>query len=198
LVKFPRRHLTIERLLAVYDDRQPIVPYGNASLSDIQLFSVSTLQQTVALVRADRSPKVAKAMQLFADLQPQLTEAGTLNNPTIRTSLQHILELAPNHLSAKYLLAVSDDTAPRYLSRGATIAELDALKNPYPRRITRIESPPPIPTSDHAATAPHRSTLSMPTDGIRRGDRMPLRHRALRAARGKRNRRFFSCKSGLR
>jgi hypothetical protein len=107
--------------------------YGHSSLWDIQTFSIATLQEAEAVAQKNRAPKLTEAMKLFADLQPQLTadEKGTLKNPETRATLAHILELAPNHLSAKNLLAIIDGTNPKTLSAAATAYKIGVILYPY-------------------------------------------------------------------
>jgi hypothetical protein len=54
-----------------------------------------------------------------------------LRDPAIRATLQRVLELAPNHLPAKHLLAQASNTAPTTLSVGATLYELSVIAFPY-------------------------------------------------------------------
>jgi hypothetical protein len=46
--------------------------YGPSSMHRIQVFSVVTLQDAVAIARKDRDPKLIEAIKLFADLQSKL------------------------------------------------------------------------------------------------------------------------------
>lgn len=109
------------------------VLHGDSAFWDLQVFSIATLQQAVAVARTDRPPKIAEAMKLFSELR-QESDRGlklSLRNPKVQDRLKHILELAPNHLSAKYLLAKADGTASKTLSASATIYQLSVLFYPY-------------------------------------------------------------------
>jgi hypothetical protein len=107
--------------------------YSKSALWDIQVFSIATLQQAIALARTDRSPQLLEAMKLFDDLRPQLhkAEAITLHKPETRETLKRILQLAPNHLSAKCTLALCENTAPRTLSESGSLYQLSILFYPY-------------------------------------------------------------------
>jgi hypothetical protein len=107
--------------------------YGNSSQWEIQVFSIANLQQAVAIARTDRAPKLAEAVKLFAELQSRLVNAekATIQSQDTRQVLKHILELAPNHLSAKHLLALCEGTAPKTLSANATIYQLSVIFYPY-------------------------------------------------------------------
>jgi len=52
---------------------------------------------------------------MFAELQPRRTKEERLHPqaPKVRETLQSILKLAPNHLSAKYLIAGCEKTRPQ-------------------------------------------------------------------------------------
>jgi len=107
--------------------------YGNSALWDMQVFSIANLQQAINIARTDRPAHLAQAIKLFADLQTQFakSEKETLANPETRKMLKTILELAPNHLSARQTLALCEGTAPKTLSANATIYQLTALMYPY-------------------------------------------------------------------
>ena len=107
--------------------------YGHHTWWDIQIFSISTLQEAQAVVRQDRPERVAEAIKLFAALQPNLTQAErpTLQNPDTVATLNHILELAPNHLSAKVCLALASNKAPRSLSVSGSYYYLAAALSPF-------------------------------------------------------------------
>ena len=109
------------------------VLHGNSSLWNIQIFSISTLQEAVALARKDRADKLAEAIKLFGDLQGQLAkdEKATLHSAETHKALEHILELAPNHASAKYVLALCDGKASITLSNAATLYQISLILYPY-------------------------------------------------------------------
>jgi hypothetical protein len=107
--------------------------YGHSALWAVQVFSVERMQDAVSIARKDRSPELAQAINLFADLQPQLNrnEVMALRNPKVIDALHKILELAPNHLSAKYVLALSDGTFSPKLSENGTLHQLSVIFYPY-------------------------------------------------------------------
>jgi hypothetical protein len=107
--------------------------YGLPTLWDIQTLSASTLQDALAVTRQDRTPQLTDALRMFSELQPQLAKPNgqALRNPTVKAALQRILELAPNHLSAKYLLAEAENTGPKTLSARASLYELSVIAYPY-------------------------------------------------------------------
>jgi hypothetical protein len=109
------------------------VIYGNSALWNIQIFSIATLQDAVGIARKDRAPHLVEAMKLFAELQGQLAKAEkpTLQSAETRKTLAHVLELAPNHLSAKYLLDVCDSKASKTLSTAATLYRVSIILYPY-------------------------------------------------------------------
>jgi hypothetical protein len=109
------------------------VLYGDQALWNIQVFTIADLQQAVAIARTDRPAKLAQAIKLFGDLQSKLekSEKETLRDPQTQKTLHEILELAPNHLSARQILALCEGKAPKTLSANATIYQLTALMYPY-------------------------------------------------------------------
>jgi hypothetical protein len=109
------------------------VIYGNSAIWDIQVFSIATLQDAIAVARKDRSSELSQAIALFADLREKLakSEKSTLNDPQTRDTLKKILELASNHLSAKQTLAICEGNAPKTLSANATIYQMSVLFYPF-------------------------------------------------------------------
>ncbi len=99
---------------------------GDDLLWDLQIFSISRLQDDLALVRRDRPANIRQAMDLFAELQklPRARRRAMLRLESTRNKLRQILELAPNHLSAKILL---ERATSRRLPRLTASASLDEL-----------------------------------------------------------------------
>jgi hypothetical protein len=106
---------------------------GHHAWWDLQVFSVATLQEAEAVVRQDRPEKLAEAIKRFAELQPQFDKAerATLQKPETIATLKHILELAPNHLSARHCLALAEGTAPKTLSLAASTYHLGIAWSPF-------------------------------------------------------------------
>jgi hypothetical protein len=91
----------------------------------IQIFSVRTLQQAMAVMRRDKPRDVNYAMLLFETLQKKFRKKGLaeLHDPATIERLKQITALAPNDLSAQYLLELAAGTQPKRLSIGATTYE---------------------------------------------------------------------------
>lgn len=128
---------------------------GDSSLWDIQTLTISTLQDAVAIVRKDRAPALAEALRLFDQLRPALDKSGraALRNPATASTLRHILELAPNHLSARLLLEIAENRAPTTLSAGASLYEISLICYPIrnilfgKERVNALTLPSSITTS---------------------------------------------------
>lgn len=130
--------------------------YGNSAIWDIQVFSATTLQDAIAVARTDRPTKIADAIRWFDELRPSLTKAEktTLKDPATRTTLERILKLAPNHLSARRVLAMCDGTAPKTLSSNATLYQLSVIFYPCRKVLSSGE------TLDRTALPAHVTTLA--------------------------------------
>ena len=99
--------------------------YSPAMLWNVQIFSIATLDEAAALARQDRPENLTKALALFADAQARLLPASqrtdlgpnatatALRNPQVNQLLREVLRLAPNHLSAEFMLrAANNQLAP--------------------------------------------------------------------------------------
>jgi hypothetical protein len=105
---------------------------GDHALWDIQIFSAARLQDVVAVARTDRAPALQKAMGLFTELQHKLDEKpSVLYDAATRDTLNAILKLAPNDVSAQCLLDISNHTAPRTLSLNGTLHQIAAILHSY-------------------------------------------------------------------
>lgn len=129
---------------------------GDSALWDIQTLTIGALQDAVAVVRKDRAPALAEALRLFADLQPQFNKSGraALRNPVTESTLRRILELAPNHLSAKLLLQIAENRAPSTLSAGASLYEISLICYPIRNILFGMERVSPL-------TLPSTTTVNL-------------------------------------
>jgi hypothetical protein len=106
---------------------------GLQTLLNMQVFSVETLDDAIAIARLDRNEKLKKAIEKFTLIQTKLDNKinlSTLSNPEIQSMMSEVIALAPNHLSADYLLKISSGRAPEKITLNAGIQEvLDAMNS---------------------------------------------------------------------
>jgi hypothetical protein len=96
--------------------------YGGVSaVSDPQVIGISTLDDAAAVARVDRDPNLKQAIDLFGEVQQGIQNSpGYLQESDAQSKLEHILELAPQHFSAKLLLQVAHNKQRRRLTAGAS------------------------------------------------------------------------------
>ena len=106
--------------------------YGDNILWDIQIFSASTFDDAVGLVRKDRAPAIAKAIRIFEEVQADLAKTGLagVDSKHLATKLDEILILTPNHLSARYLRACLKGERVSKFSTTATLYQTFAALHP--------------------------------------------------------------------
>jgi hypothetical protein len=110
-----------------------VVLYGPAMLWQAQLFAVENLDQAAAVARQDRAAPLAQALTLFAQLQKSLGSQATvtaLSTPNTVQALQEVLKLAPNHLSAEFMLLGARGQLPTKLSLSGSLEETWAVAAP--------------------------------------------------------------------
>ena len=110
-----------------------VVLYGPAMLWQAQLFAVENLDQAAAVARQDRAEHLAQAMTQFAQLQKSLGPQATvtaLSTPNTVQALQEVLKLAPNHLSAEFMLLGARGQLPTKLSLSGSLEETWAVAAP--------------------------------------------------------------------
>jgi hypothetical protein len=109
------------------------VLYSPAMLWSAQLFSVSTIDEATAVAHKDRSENLAKAISVFSQVQTALGPNGavtTLRVPGVMQKLQEVLQLAPNHLSAEFMLRAARGQLPTTLSLTTSLDEIWAASGP--------------------------------------------------------------------
>ncbi|MGI9240916.1 MAG: S16 family serine protease [Verrucomicrobiales bacterium] len=118
---------------AVYD---AVLIGGMAPLMKIQVFSISDFDEAFALARAERGAgdKVQSALDEFAKVQAVYRKnpkgfGKTLRHPKMVEKLEAISDAAPNHLSAKILLAYARGNQPKSLSLAGSVSFIE--KNAY-------------------------------------------------------------------
>ena len=106
--------------------------FPSATLWQIQTLTAETIGEALINSRKDRPENLTKALRLFGKVQAALdaNPHAHLLNPAVRALLQQVLDLAPNHLSAEFLLQQAAGTAPRALSLDTSIAEIFNAASP--------------------------------------------------------------------
>jgi hypothetical protein len=102
---------------------------GPALLWKIQVISLETFDQALAIATAQREAGMQEALTTFATVQEVLqgkeaNAAGLLRNPKVQERLQKVVAAMPNHLSARTLLAVGRGTLPTRLSLAGSVSEI--------------------------------------------------------------------------
>jgi len=97
-----------------------VIYNGPGIISDIQVIGIANLDDAVATLRTDRDAKLTEAIALFAQAQKSLKNSSSLSGKDVRSTLQQVLTLAPQHLSAQLLLAMAQGKAPATLSAAAS------------------------------------------------------------------------------
>jgi hypothetical protein len=103
------------------------------ALQQLQVFSVDTVDAAIAVAREDREKRLAQAIDLYREVQAalQTKKIVALRDPKIQATLRQVVELAPNHVSAKYALDVAQNKAPRTLTRVGSLVEVFAAAAPF-------------------------------------------------------------------
>lgn len=100
---------------------------GTGLLWETQIFSISTLDDAIALVRKDSDAKLLEACKLFDEVRQAMAKrpVGDLATDAAATKkLARVRELAPNHLSAALLMKLSTGKPGEKLSLGTSLEEL--------------------------------------------------------------------------
>jgi hypothetical protein len=115
---------------AEFDDRMVLA--GAAPFWETQIFTIKTLDDAIAVMRKDPDPKLVEAMKLFDKLKADFSAKAPvmLAQAGQKEILAKILELAPNHLSAKNLQLIASGKTPTSLTALGTVHEAMAAIGP--------------------------------------------------------------------
>lgn len=98
-----------------------LVYSGVSAVVDPQVIGISNLDDAAATARVDRDAKLKQAIELFGKIQQSIQDAPDyLHGDEAQSKLQRVLDLAPQHLSAKLLLQVAQNKQRRRLTAGAS------------------------------------------------------------------------------
>lgn len=113
---------------------------GIEPLVTIQIFSASKFDDAFDLSRLpeNRPVELNEAIEEFGKIQEVLGKPdgeNWLKNQFVIEKLNKVLELAPNHLSAKYLLTRAQNQEPGNLSLEGSLTQIDYAAEPLVRAI---------------------------------------------------------------
>ncbi len=107
--------------------------YPPETLWRVQIFTADTVGDALDVVRKDRPENVGKAMELFSSVQGALAGSrpdAYLVSAPIQRALAQVLALAPNHLSAEFMLTQARRQAPKSLSLNTSLDEMFSAVSP--------------------------------------------------------------------
>ncbi len=94
---------------------------GQALIANVQVIGVKNLDDAAALARVDRDPKIQEAINTFSQVQEAVKKGPVaLHSKDTQDKLAHVLELMPQHFSAKLLQLVIQNKQPQKLSATAS------------------------------------------------------------------------------
>jgi hypothetical protein len=113
---------------------------GPKEIAKIQIFRIDTFDQALSLSapHEQRAENLRTAIDQFAEIQKVLERPNGisfLKNSHVTQRLRTVLELAPNHLSARYLLLKGIGREPANLSLMGSLQEIDRAAAPLIRAI---------------------------------------------------------------
>jgi hypothetical protein len=119
-----------------------------------QYLSCATLDDLVALAPKERPLALATALETFGDIQSlaaRMLPAEIIANRHVQERLRDIVAAAPQHLSARFLLAAALDRTPSTLSLTGSVSQLRAVEQPLRALISQRLNPTPLaPAPDFA------------------------------------------------
>lgn len=95
-----------------------------------QVFSLENFEDAFALAQEERSADLQLAIAEFALVQElfgfgESTDLARLRNSNVQQKLRKVIEVAPNHLSAKILILATQNQAPKKFSLAGSVDEID-------------------------------------------------------------------------
>ena len=90
---------------------------GPSLITDIQVIGAETLDDATAAARVDRNEKLSRWMTLARWAQILKKSPGRVHTKDTQDKLNRVLELAPNHISAKLLLLLAQEYSRKSFPR---------------------------------------------------------------------------------
>jgi hypothetical protein len=101
-------------------------------LRTMQVFAATTVDDAVAIARADRDAAHAEAVKLYAQaMQDMAAGPASLRKPEVQAKLRRVLELAPNHVTAQFALDIGVGKGPATLTRYGSVASIFQAAAPF-------------------------------------------------------------------
>lgn len=100
---------------------------GARNLIDIQIFLIATLEDALSLAKEEKPEGLRKAIETFDQLRSEVGRTRPLEELQSAKNFQMlktVLELAPNHASAKYLMRELQGLNRKKLSLNSSVVEL--------------------------------------------------------------------------
>ncbi|MFH1709302.1 MAG: S16 family serine protease [Planctomycetota bacterium] len=102
-----------------------VLLYSRKYLYEVQIFSVATVDDAVALARTDRPANISRAIALFGEVQETARkDPAFLKNQVVLAKLGRVMELAPHHASALWLLNIANGKGPQCLTLSTSLSKL--------------------------------------------------------------------------
>jgi hypothetical protein len=113
-----------------FDQVQDAMVYAGPSIvSNVNVLGISSLDDAAATARTDRAAKLAKAIDVFGQFEQSMKDSPDfIYTDAAAAQLQQVLELAPNDLSAKLLMLVSQHRVPRLSARASEYYTIRAVQ----------------------------------------------------------------------
>ncbi len=122
--------LSRENLPILYADA---LAHGPAALAETApIFTVSTLEEAVALTGAELPAPQRRAIAIFEDIRKALPKTNAdkwLKHPKVIAKLGEVLAASPDHCAAQVYLLLATGKLPEKPSLPVSVAMIDMLKN---------------------------------------------------------------------
>jgi|GEM_PF-1391946 len=114
-------------------------------LAELQIFACPTVIDAMEVARADRTPELQKAIDTFeTKVAVAIRKKGgvALKDPAVFAANKEVVEAAPMHMSAKYLMLGARGKLPKKLNLNASLRQTIITAGPIlaeddPRRLLR-------------------------------------------------------------
>ena len=95
---------------------------GSGLITEIQVIGAETVEQATEIARVERKEKLSQAIDAFSSVAALLKKSPErIHAKDVQAQLAHVVELEPNHISAKLLLLQSQNKEPKKLSATASL-----------------------------------------------------------------------------
>lgn len=137
-----------------------VIIHGPDVLKQIEIFSLDAIDDAIELARKDKARRYTDATEVWTRLATLLDRDDWQDSAESKAMLGQVVELCPNHVSARLLSHLADGSLRRHLSLSQSILHLNEIFSQYIISISPGEQPNFLAIGEQTSTAHIDQTIA--------------------------------------